>query len=119
MKRILLLAIVFSSCTVDPKMLVGNWQAVDYFEMGQSINTPLDSVQLSFSNTGNYTFRSIGLYEEEGQYRVGGKYLFLRDMTIQHPKEKAYKIQFIAADSLKIGMEADGKARTVFFGRIR
>ncbi len=118
MKRIFLLSLVFCSCGIDQNKLVGTWQAIAYFEMGQTVDTPLDAVRISFSPSGDYNFKSIGYYEEQGQYRVAGKYLFLLDTTAVIPKERAVKILYIASDSLKIGMEADGKKRTVFFGRL-
>ena len=118
MKRIFLLSLVFCSCGIDQNKLIGSWQAVAYFETGQTINTPLDAVRISFSLSGDYNFKSIGFYEEKGQYRVAGKYLFLLDTTALLPKERAMKILLLDPDSLKIGMEADGKKRTVFFGRV-
>lgn len=114
-----LFLLLFYSCTVDQQKLVGSWQAVAYFEMSQTVNTPLHDVRLTFSATGDYSFNSIGLYEELGQYRVAGKYLFLLDTTVVLPKERAVKIHYLSNDSLKIGMEADGKRSAVFFGRIQ
>ncbi len=119
MKRIFFLSLVFCSCAVDQEKLLGTWQAVAYFEVGQSINTPLNKVRLTLSPSGDYNFKSIGYYEEKGQYRVAGKYLFLLDTTAVIPKERAVKILYLASDSLKIGMEADGKKQTVFFGRVQ
>ncbi len=119
MKRILLLSLVLCSCGIDQKKLLGAWQAVAYFEMGQTVATPLDAVRINFSPSGDYNFKSIGFYEEKGRYRIAGKYLFLMDTTAEVPRERAVKILFVAADSLKIGMEADGKKSTVFFGRVQ
>ncbi len=118
MKRIFLLSLVFCSCAIDQQKLIGTWQAVAYFEMGQAVVTPLDAVRITFTSSGDYNFNSIGFYEEKGQYRVAGKYLFLQDTTAVIPKERALKILLLDSDSLKIGMEADGKKRTVFFGRV-
>lgn len=119
MKRIFFLSLVLLSCTVDQHKLSGTWQAVAYFEAGQSVNTPLEAVRLSFADNGGYIFHSIGFYEEAGQYRVAGKYLFLRDTTEPNAAERAVKVQFLSKDSLKIGMEADGKRRVVFFGKLQ
>lgn len=119
MKRIFLLSLVLCSCGIDQNKLYGTWQAAAYFEMGQTVDTPLDAVRINFSPSGDYQFKSIGFYEEKGQYRVAGKYLFLLDTTTAAAKERAVKILYIAADSLKIGMEADGKKSTVFFGRVQ
>jgi hypothetical protein len=119
MKRIFLFSLVFCSCSIDQKILHGTWQAAAYFEMGKTVDTPLDAVRISFSPSGDYQFKSIGYYEEKGQYRVAGKYLFLLDTTTLAAKERAVKILHIAADSLKIGMEADGKKSTVFFARVQ
>lgn len=118
MKRIFFLTLVLFSCTVDQHKLSGTWQAVAYYEAGQAVNTPLQAVRLSFDNNGNYNFKSIGFYEEAGQYRVAGKFLFLRDTTVPNPVERAIKVQYLSNDSLKIGMEADGKRRVVFFGKL-
>jgi hypothetical protein len=115
MKRLFFISFVFFSCNPDKGKLIGSWQAVAYYEMGQSIATQLDSVRITFSPSGDYTFKSIGYYEESGQYRLSGKYLFLRDTSAKNPEEHALKLEFLSADSLKIGMEFNGKKQTVFF----
>lgn len=119
MKRLFFLTLVFFSCTVDKSNLIGSWQAVAYYETGQTVDTPLDAVQLSFSSAGDYSFRSIGFYEERGQYRLAGNYLHIKDSTVQNAVERTMKILFLSPDSLKIGMETAGKSSTVFFGKIK
>ena len=115
MKRLLFVSLLLVSCTVRKEKLAGTWQAVAYYEAGQSIQTPLEEVQLSFSPAGDYSFKSIGYYEEKGAYRVTGRFLFLTDTTVHEPLERALKIQYLSDDTLKIGMEADGNKRAVFF----
>lgn len=117
MKRILLFSLITFSCSVENNQLIGAWQAVAFYEMGQQIHTPLDSVRLSFSPTGSYRFNSLGLYAEEGSYRLAGRYLFMRDTTVHPVVERAVKVQYLSADSLKIGMELNGKQQVVFFSR--
>lgn len=118
MRLIFLLPLIFFSCSLDTRQLCGSWQATAFYEGGQSVPTPLDSVKLTLSNSGDYTFRSIGFYNESGRYRVTGNHLFLSETAEQNSKEKAVKVLFLSADSLKLGMQSNGKDQVVFFKRL-
>ena len=117
MKRFLLFSLVLFSCTIDQQKLPGKWQAVAYFEDGKTVQTPLDSVRITLSSSGEYTFNSIGYYSENGTYRVAGQHLMLQEKGGENNAEKSLKILFLSADSLKIGMQAEKKSQVVFFAR--
>ena len=119
MKWLILLLFAFSACTLDPNKLAGSWQASAYFENGQTLTTPLDSVRISFSPSGDYDFHSIGYYQENGRYRLSGNFLFLSDTTMKNPNERTIKVDYLSADSLKLGMQSNGKNQAVFFAKIR
>ena len=66
---------------VDKNKLTGQWQATHFYESGQTVNTPLDSVKLVIQPDGGYSFHSIGFYEEKGRFDVSGAHLILQDTT--------------------------------------
>ncbi|MEZ4892308.1 MAG: hypothetical protein R2778_04750 [Saprospiraceae bacterium] len=117
MKCLMLLPLLFMACSVDSSMLSGDWHAVGFYMNGQDVPATLDSVKLSFTNSGNYTFKSIGFYEEKGSFRLAGKYLFLKDTTADKPAEKVFQVLYLSEDTLKLGMESSGQEQTVFFSR--
>ncbi len=110
----------FLSCAVDESLLIGRWRATGYFENGQSIPVPLDSVLLEFTNENRYQFQTIGQYHEAGTYRTDLKYLFLKDSTKEgnaSSKERLLRILYLSQDSLKLLMGADGKDLVLLLGR--
>lgn len=119
MLRILILIACASlqACTLSEKDLVGAWQAVSFYENGQSVVTNLDSVSLHLAPQGGYEFRSQGFYREAGTYRISAKYLFLTDTTQTPAKEHIVKVLNISADTLKICMSLGGKEQVLFFAR--
>ena len=102
------------SCTLNPQELHGTWQAVAFYEAGQSVHTPLDSVALEIRPDGQYMFRAQGFYREKGTYRISGRYLFLTDTSATPDIEHAVKVVHLASDSLKIAMEHAGKEQVLF-----
>jgi hypothetical protein len=111
----LLFLVLFTACSLDVKQLIGHWQAVAFFENGQSLAAPLDSVALTFAENGYYEFRSIGFYREAGPFRLDGKLLFLNDTTQKPAKERTLKVLFLSADTLKIQMQKAGQEQVLFF----
>lgn len=94
--------------------LPGRWRAVAFYEKGQALTTPLDSVRLVFSPDGQYEFRSVGFYREQGPFRLSGSHLFLTDTTEKPAKEHVLRVLFLSADTLKILMKK-GDAEQVLF----
>ncbi|MBK8196121.1 MAG: hypothetical protein IPK76_24080 [Lewinellaceae bacterium] len=119
MKKIApVLLLLCTSCNVDTQLLSGTWKAVSFYQNGKTVQVPLDSVELSFAENGQYSFRSVGFYKEEGPYRASGKYLFLTDMTAKPPREHTLSVLFLSNDSLKIGMKKDTSEQVLFFQRV-
>lgn len=111
---LLILPLLMFSCTLDTRLLTGSWRAVGFYEKGQSLATPLDSVALSFNGENQYEFRSIGYYCERGPFRVAGAHLYLTDTTVQPSKEHVLKVLFLSADTLKIEMRKGENAQVLF-----
>ena len=99
---------------MDPALLPGEWQAVAFYEKGQSLAVPLDSVRLSFSNDAGYEFRSVGFYREHGPFRASGNTLFLTDTTTKPAREHIVEVLFLSADSLKIRMQKKDAEQVLF-----
>ena len=119
MKRIFVPALLLClyACTPDPKLLEGPWHVTGYYQDGQNVAAPLDSVRLVFHANKTYEFHSIGFYHESGTYRTSGSYLFLMDSTAKEPKERALKILFLSNDSLKIAMQRDSVEQVLFLAK--
>ena len=120
MKWIFLLGclITFSSCNPDARLLEGSWRLAGYYQDGQALSVPFDSVGLVLHPNQIYEFRSIGLYREKGAFRTSSSYLFLRDSTRTDAEERAVKILYLTADSLKLKMQHAEKEQVLFFSKI-
>lgn len=115
MKKILLpFLILFAACGLDVNLLTGHWRAVAFYEKGQSLDAPLDSVALLFTGAGQYEFHSTGFYRERGPFRVSGEHLFLTDTTEEPAQEHVLKILFLSADTLKIQMKKGDSEQVLF-----
>lgn len=111
---LLLLTLLFTACSLDVSMLAGRWKAIAFYENGQSLHAPLDSVALLFHNNMHYEFRTVGFYREAGPFRIADTHLFLSDTT-EHPvKEHILKVLFLSDDTLKIQMVKGGKEQVLF-----
>lgn len=120
MRCLLFLFLVFliASCELKVSQLSGSWQAVAFYEDGQSSSVPLDSVSLSLEpSAGHYRFRSIGRYEESGPLRLEGRYLFLTDTTVLPAQHRTLRVLFLSDDTLKLLMSAEGKEQVLFLGK--
>lgn len=116
MRKILpLFPLLLLACELDITRLHGSWKAVAYYQNGQSLEAPLDSVGLVFAPTGQYEFRTIGFYREKGPFRVSGTRLFLIDTTEQPAKEHVLNVLFLSSDTLKIQMKKGGHEQVLFF----
>ncbi len=120
MKWIFLLGslIFICACAPDARLLEGAWRLTGYYQDGQTIPVPLDSVGLVLHPNRIYEFRSIGLYREKGAFRTSSSYLFLRDSTRNEAEERALKILLLTEDSLKLKMQRADKEQVLFFSKI-
>lgn len=106
-------------CTVDKAKLSGRWQATAFYENGQSLNVPLDSVRLELTQENRYDFQSLGFYRESGPYSISERYLFLTDTTADPIGDHTLKILYLSDDSLKVRMRSTGgNEQVLFFVRI-
>lgn len=112
-----LFPLLLATCTLDVNRLAGQWRAIAFYEQGQSLTAPLDSVALTFSGDGYYEFRSAGFYRENGPFRVSGQHLFLTDTTEQPAKEHVLKVLFLSDDTLKIQMLKGDNEQVLFFAK--
>ncbi len=114
----LLLPLFLAACSLDVRQLNGIWKPVAFYENGQTLAAPLDSVALVFAENGQYEFRSIGFYREAGPFRLDGKLLFLTDTTQKPAQEHALKVLFLSADTLKIQMKKAGQEQVLFLKKM-
>ncbi len=119
MKKLWLLPVLVlaAGCTLDSKQLKGRWRAVALYQTGQSVDVPMDSVRLIFSDNDQYAFRSAGFYNESGPFRASGYYLFLTDTTVRPPKEHTVRVLHLSDDTLKIQMKKGGMEQVLFLSR--
>lgn len=118
LRHLILPACIFLfSCSLREKDVAGDWQAVAFFENGQSKAAKLDSVSLRLSPEGGYEFRSQGFYRESGSYRVSVRYLFLTDTTQTPAIEHIVKVLYLSEDTLKVRMNHADKEQVLFFAR--
>ena len=107
----------WGACSLDAEALTGHWQAVAYYENGQTKAAPLDSIRLRFLPGSGYEFTSQGLYHESGTFRVSVKYLFFTDSTQYPAKSHVVKVLYLSPDSLKIQMAQENVEQVLFFVR--
>jgi hypothetical protein len=108
------------ACTADPEQLAGHWQAVAFFENGQTVAVALDSVRLILHPGGHYHFKSLGEYSEAGRWRSSVRYLLLTDTTDgAELRERALQVQVVTTDTLKLMMKQQGKTQLLFLKNIQ
>ena len=106
-----------AACTIQEKDIAGQWQATAFYENGQTLTVPLDSVKLVLTPEGGYAFSSLGFYRESGTYRVSIRYLFLTDTTVQPAVEHILKVLYVSEDTLKIRMSRQGQEQVLFLAK--
>lgn len=117
-KNMILLPGLFMYCTVEKAKVIGNWQAVEFYEWGKPMAINLDSVQMDFSEDGRYQFRSSAYYSESGLFAIKGKFITLRDTTgNEGDKTKTMIISEISESRIKLDMEKEGKKQELIFER--
>ena len=105
---------LFPACSLDYRDVAGDWKAVAFYENGQTVQTPLDSVGLLLTPGGRYRFQSIGYYREAGRYRCSLRYLFLEDTTTSPTQERMVQVLHVSSDTLKLKMGQAGKEQGLF-----
>lgn len=121
MKRFMMASILVLGCLACDKYansdIAGDWEAIELTEAGDSLGVDLSSIGFTFSEDGQYHFRSTLEYEEAGSFRLDGPYLFSTD-TLQPPlREKAVEIVHLTSDTLQLRMKELGKERLLVLKR--
>ncbi len=98
--------------------LIGNWQAVELFEVDSLLNIDLEEVQLSFFENGTYAFSGTLKYREVGKYKISNDLLFLRDTLKTTSVERPIKLLLVAQDSLSVEMKDNHKKRVLNFKKL-
>jgi hypothetical protein len=95
------------------KEILGKWQAFSILEESDSLAVDPAEVGFEFRADQRYSYHSTLNYREEGLFEIRGEYLFTRDTTRADAGEKAVRIERLEADTLVLGMDEAGKARTL------
>lgn len=113
MKHILSILMVsfvlfFIACgnTENNKLIVGNWQGVQWLVAGQPSENMANQTFFSFDSTGAYTYQYDN-NKENGTYKVANDELYT---TPQNEMEIMVKIKKLTQDSLIFEMNRGGKA---------
>ena len=113
------IVLLCQACNIEEAQLGGSWQALQFYENGQSSKVPLNEVKLTISPNNRYQFQSLGMYSEAGKWRCASNYLILKDTTANPPSERMLKVLYQSTDSLKIRMERNGVEQVLFLGKIK
>lgn len=111
---IFFLAILFmvTSCgdTKNNKLIIGNWQALQWLKNGQPSNYKIEGTAFTFNDKGEYTFNYDGTLQK-GTYKVENDMLFT---TAEKQQEIMVNITKISPDSLVLDMNREGQLETIF-----
>ena len=103
----------------DSTELLGRWQASAVVEEGKPLQIDPTAVQFQFSPGGRYQYRSTLNYHEAGRYQLEADLLVTTDTTQATAPTKRVQILQLNRDSLYLGMNDSGKARTMYLYRVR
>jgi len=105
-----LLTVLFLSCSErEDKLLLGEWQATEVLESGDSLKLDPAQVGFLFRPDNRYTFRSTLRYEEAGTWRYSEGLLTAQDTTRENSLERVVAVEKLTIDSLEIRMLSDGE----------
>lgn len=115
-----LLLITLSCVSEDVRniKLIGNWQAIELYEMDSLLNIDLEEVRLSFTENGTYLFTGTLRYLETGKYRLSSDFIFLQDTLKAESLERPIKLLTLANDSLSVEMKDNHKKRILNFKKL-
>lgn len=91
------------------RVLVGQWQAVQVLEEGDSLKLDPKEVSFEFRPNNRYSFSSTLRYSEAGKWRYENGHLFATDTTSTAEQERVVAVETVNADSLVLRMMAQGK----------
>ena len=114
-----LLCLVGCGPAYESAALAGRWQANVVVEEGVPLKIDPTAVQFEFDEAGRYAYRSTLNYREAGRYSLDKDLLVTTDTTQVDASAKRVQILHLSPDSLYLGMNDAGKARTMYLYRIR
>lgn len=110
----LVLVCFFLCCGArEDALLIGEWQATQVVEAGDSLQLDPAEVGFTFQANNRYSFRSTLRYTEAGTWHYERGFLFARDTTVANGEERVVAVEKLTADSLVIRMRADTAERWV------
>lgn len=105
------LCLFFACGEREDKLLLGEWQATQVLEEGDSLKLDPTQVGFLFRPDNRYTFRSTLRYEEAGTWRYSEGFLMAQDTTRGDSPERVVAVEKLTLDSLEIRMLSEGKER--------
>ena len=102
----------------EPAALHGRWQANAVLEEGTPLRIDPTAVRFEFDPRGQYSYQSTLNYREAGHYALERDLLITTDTTQPAAVAKRVQILHLTPDSLYLGMNDAGKARTMYLYRI-
>ncbi|TXF84252.1 hypothetical protein FUA23_21305 [Neolewinella aurantiaca] len=108
-----LLCLLFACGEREDHLLLGEWEATQVLEAGDSLKLDPTQVGFLFRPDNRYTFRSTLRYEEAGTWHYAEGFLMAQDTTRNDSPERVVAIEKLTHDSLRIRMLTEGKERWV------
>lgn len=105
--------LVFRCGEREDALLLGDWQAAEVLQRGDSLLLDPAEVGFSFLPDNRYTYRSTLRYQEAGTWRYDNGFLFAQDTTRAAATERIVAVEKLTADSLVLRMRADTTERTM------
>jgi len=99
-------------------MMIGNWQAFQFLEEGDSVKINPSEIKFSFGQNGRYHFNSTLNYKEAGKFKAEEKVLYTTDTLNSSNIEKAVLIQKLNQDTLVLEMRSEDKSQVLSLKRI-
>ncbi len=97
----------------EDRLLLGEWQATQVLEEGDSLKLDPTQVGFLFRPDNRYTFRSTLRYEEAGTWRYTEGFLMAQDTTRADSPERVVAVEKLTPDSLELRMLSEGKERWI------
>ncbi len=104
---ILLMGALFANygcSSVEKELIQGEWKGVSILENGKALDLDPSEIQLSFSPSNTYTYKSTLNYQEAGSYHLDKKYLYTTDTLNLASSKKTVEILLLSEDSLQFKM---------------
>jgi len=99
--------------------MIGNWEAFQFLEEGDSVKIDPSEIKFSFGQNGRYHFSSTLNYKEAGTYKMAETVLYTTDTLTLSSIEKAVLIKKINQDTLVLEMKQENKNQVLSLKRIK